>query len=240
MLNKNKIITVIPARNEENIISHLVSGISRDFIDCVLVVDDASSDATSLIAKKAQAVVISHDKRLGCGPAIRTGIEYAISNGYDIIVVMAGNGKDDPNQIIDLLNEISKNNLDFVQGSRYLKGGVSKNMPFHRVIGTKAYSFLFSVLVGHKITDGTNGFRAFRVSLFKDKRINIWQDWIKNYELESYLYYKTANLGYRIKEVPVSKIYPKDTSKGYTQMKPFSGWWSHFRPVFLLSLGIKK
>jgi len=96
------------------------------------------------------------------------------------------------------------------------------------------------LLARRKITDGTNGFRAFRATLFNDKRINIWQDWINGYELESYLYYKTVALGYRFKEIPVSKIYPKGSNRGYTQMKPFSDWWSHFRPILLLSLGIKK
>ena len=152
--------------------------------------------------------------------------------------VMAGNGKDDARELLGLLNGL-ESGYDFVQGSRYLKGGVWENMPLHRVIGTKAYSFLFSVLNRLWITDATNGFRAYRSSLFDDKRINIWQDWLTNYEVESYLFSKSIRMGYRVREVPVSKIYPPSLALGYTKMKPFVDWWRHFRPSLLLALYLK-
>ncbi|MBU1727172.1 MAG: glycosyltransferase family 2 protein [Candidatus Omnitrophica bacterium] len=240
MVNKKKVIVIIPAHDEEEVISALVKNIPFDLVDCKLVVDDASVDATRENAISCGAKVISHAQKMGCGPSIRTGIDYALKNGFEVAVVMAGNGKDDPFQISNVLNPVVNGGFYFVQGSRYLKGGAWKNMPLHRIIGTRAYSALFSILAGSVITDGTNGFRAFSLKLFEDKNINIWQSWINNYELESYLYYKVVKLGYKFKETPVSKIYPKNRPSGYTQMKHFSGWWSHFRPILLLSLGIKK
>ena len=95
------------------------------------------------------------------------------------------------------------------------------------------------MITGKKITDSTNGFRALRVSLCKDSKINLNQDWLDHYELEPYLFYKVIRLGYKVKEVPVTKIYPLH-KMGYTKMRPITGWWSILRPLVYLGLGIKK
>ncbi len=208
-----------------------------------LVVDDASDDGTSqmIAGFAAQGVkTIRHPKRSGVGAAIRTAISYAQEKGYEVLVIMAGNNKDNPDEIPRLLDPIFKEGNDFVQGSRYLHpSGIGGDMPFYRKISTRLYPFILSLLTGKKVTDATNGFRAFRLSLLGDKRIDIQQDWLNQYELEPYLLYKTLTLGYRYAEAPVTKIYPPK-KLGYTKMKPFSGWWSIFRPVIYLALGIKK
>jgi len=78
-----------------------------------------------------------------------------------------------------------------------------------------------------------------RLSVFDDPRINIDQNWLDAYELEPYILYKAIVLGYRFKEVPVTKIYPP-RELGYTKMKPISGWWSILRPLVLLGLRIRR
>lgn len=238
MINGRRVIAILPVLNEEDKISHIVSKVPRDMADEVVVVDDGSNDETASEARKGGATVLTNAARIGCGASIRVGIDYALANRYDIIAVMAGNGKDDPRDLPLILRGL-ENGYDFIQGSRYLKGGVWENMPVHRIIGTKVYSLLFSMLNGLWITDATNGFRAYRASLFNDKRINIWQAWLQNYEVESYLFSKSIRLGYRVGEVPVSKIYPPSLALGYTKMKPFVDWWRHFRPSLLLALRIR-
>ena len=93
--------------------------------------------------------------------------------------------------------------------------------------------------VRKKITDSTNGFRAIRLSILEDKKIDINQSWLDHYELEPYLLFKAIKLGYKHKEVPVTKIYPP-RKLGYTKMRPITGWWSILKPIFYLGLGIKK
>ena len=127
-----------------------------------------------------------------------------------------------------------------IQGSRYLPGGVFGRMPFYRKIATRfLHPLLFSLISGMRVTDSTNGFRAMRISMRDDERLDLDQPWLDKYELEPYLFYKAIKLGYKVKEVPVSKIYPPK-KEGYTKMKPFSGWWSILRPLVYLGLGIKK
>ena len=96
-----------------------------------------------------------------------------------------------------------------------------------------------SVFLRTVITDSTNGYRAFRLSIFNDVRINIDQPWLDAYELEPYLMFKAIQLKFKFTEVFVTKIYPPK-KLGYTKMKPFLGWWSILKPVFYLGLGMRK
>ncbi len=208
-----------------------------------LIVDDSSDDGTSEMIRSfaPQGVqTIRHPMRRGVGAAIRTAIQYAMDNGYELLVIMAGNDKDNPDEIPGLLSPIIDQGFDIVQGSRYIGGNrIGGDMPFYRKWATRLHPFLLSLVVRHRVTDSTNGFRAMRLSLFKDHRINVNQAWLNTYELEPYILFKTIRLGYRFCEAPVTKIYPAK-SLGYTKMKPIVGWWSILKPIFYLALGIKK
>jgi dolichol-phosphate mannosyltransferase len=209
-----------------------------------LIVDDGSDDGTTELITSYQdrgVRTVRHVKRRGAGAAIRTGIEYAANHGYDIIVIMAGNDKDNPQEIPQLLGPILPQNYDLVHASRYLGNSCSLGqMPLYRKISTRLHSLLFSLLIGRRVTDVTNGFRAIRLAIFKDERINIKQDWLNTYELEPYILWKVIVLGYKFKEAFVTKIYPPKSMGGYTKMIPFVSWWSMLKPLFYLRLGIKK
>jgi dolichol-phosphate mannosyltransferase len=113
-------------------------------------------------------------------------------------------------------------------------------MPLHRQIATRwAHPWLFSLVTNRRFTDTTNGFRALRLSMFDDPRIKLDQRWLDRYELEPYIFYQAVRLGRRVKEVPVSKVYPAK-ELGYTKMPPITGWWSILRPLIYLALGVKK
>ena len=153
---------------------------------------------------------------------------------------MAANGKDNPQEIPRLLTAVEEG-YDYIQGSRFLPGGQSENLPLFRRLMVPASARLYRLLTGFPGTDALNGFRAYRLSLLKDPRINIWQDWLDRYELEMYLHYKVLSLGYKVKEVPVTKSY-KHFKKGmsYSHIRPFVDWWSIIRPIVFLALGVRK
>ena len=133
-----------------------------------------------------------------------------------------------------------KDDCDLVIGSRYLDGGrCGGDMPLYRRLATRVHPWLMSRFTGKNLTESTNGFRAFKLALLEDRRINLRQRWLDTYGLEVYLLWKVLKLGYRHREVPCTKIYPS-RSAGYTKMKPLVGWWSILRPIFLLGFGLRR
>jgi dolichol-phosphate mannosyltransferase len=205
----------------------------------LLVHDDGSTDG-ALDAVEPGVIVLRNPINQGIGAAMKRVFQYTLDHGYDVLVIQAGNDKDDPLEIPSLLAPLQNGTADFVQGSRYLGGGGFGNMPAYRVFATRVvHPLIFSLAARKRVTESTNGFRAFRTAILRDPRIDWRQDWLDRYELEPYLMLKTIRLGYRHVEVAVTKIYPPHRL-GYTKMRPGIDWWSIIRPVVYLGLGLKK
>jgi dolichol-phosphate mannosyltransferase len=229
-------LIVMPAYNEQGKIGNVIRKIPADLAADALVVDDCSRDATSDEARAAGSIVVRHDHNHGVGAAIRSGIDYARANGYDVVAILSGDDQHDPSDLRAMLRLIADDGFDFVQGSRRLTGLDAPNIGAFRRVFTWVYSAIFRLTTGFHCTDATNGGRAFRTSIFKDPRINLWQPWLDTYELEPYLLYKAVKCGVRITESPMKVIYH---ARGTTKMKPFSDWWRILRPVVYLALGLR-
>lgn len=237
-----RVLITVFCFNEEKKIGRVLARFpdKRNYAVCVM--NDGSTDGSVNVVKQFPWVgILSHDRNRGAGAAIRTAHQYALDAGFDVFGLVAGNDKDRPVEITErLLPPILNEGYDFVQGSRYLRGGDHGNMPFYRRIATQVvHPTLFKLITRRWITDSTNGFRCYRTKLLRDPAIDLSQEWLDKYELEPYLFYKAIRLGYKVREVPVSKIYPPH-ELGYTKMKPITGWWSILRPLVFLGLGIKK
>ena len=233
-------IAIAPVLDEEEKIREVVRRTPREVVDEVLVVDDGSQDNSAAVAREEGARVHSMGRIAGVGAAIRQGYRLAQEGGFDVAVVMAGNNKDSPEEIPQLLDPIADERADFVQGSRFLKRDANFGpMPAYRKVATRVHPWLFSLVAGRRVSESTNGFRALRLSVLDDPDLDLDQAWLDEYELEPYLYLRVIRLGYRIEEVPVTKIYPP-RRLGQTKMKPVTGWWSMLRPLVYLGLGIRK
>jgi len=243
--NRHSIVAIIPVYNEVGKIGKVLSRFHRCVVDEVCVVlDQSTQDVLKEIRESVERVdvpvhVIKNSSRRGIGYAIKEGLQYAMESGYDIAVVMAGNGKDDPREIPRLLKPILKEGYDYVQGSRFLPGGKRVKNPFLRGVFSRIYPFFWTLLTNVRCTDVTNGFRAYKLKIFLDKRIDIWQSWLDSYELEYYIHYKVITLGYKMREVPVSKVYPYSHKGGYSKISPFRDWWKIVGPLIYLKLGVK-
>ena len=234
------VIAIAPVLNEEVKIGEVVRRTPRPLVDCVLVVDDGSTDRSAEVSQNLGARVHSMGRVAGVGAAIREGYRVAVEEGFDVAVVMAGNNKDSPEEIPILLDPIVEGRADFVQGSRFLKRDRNFGpMPFYRRVATRVHPLLFSWVAGRRVTESTNGFRAIRREVLADPQLDLDQEWLDEYELEPYLYIRTIRLNYRTAEVPVTKIYPP-RSLGQTKMKPITGWWSMLRPLVFLGLGMRR
>lgn len=235
-----RVILVTAAYNEESKIGEVLRRIPPGVADDVLLMDDGSTDRTSEVARAAGVRVIRLEEVKGVGFVARIALEDARRGGYDVVVSIAGNNKDAPEEITRLLDPICDQGYDFVMGSRFLRGGsYGGDMPLYRKFATRIHPWLVGFFCGKRITESTNGFRAMRLSILDDQRIDLSQPWLDGYELEVYLLMKILRLGYKATEVPCTKIYPP-RRQGFTKMRPVIDWWNMLRPVLLVGLGLRR
>ncbi len=241
MEHRARTLCILPAYNEEGKIGRVVRKVaSTGEVDAILVADDCSTDNTFDEAASAGAVVIRHERNLGVGAGIRSGLFYGRKHGFAIAVIMSGDDQHEPKELPDVLGPLRRGEADFVQGSRRLKGGQAVNPPLFREITTRLFSAAFTLATFHRITDGTNGFRAFFLSLLDDPSINLDQPWLNTYELEPYLLYKAVRSpDIRVVEAPIT-VYYHGATRQYSKMKPFRDWWRLARPLVYLRLGLRR
>lgn len=135
---------------------------------------------------------------------------YALQQRYEGIVTVDGNNKDGV-EAIPAFIEALEAGYAYVQGSRYIKGGEELNTPLSRKLAVKLlHAPLMSLAAGVRYTDTTNGFRAFSREFLLDEHVQPFRDIFDTYNLHFYLALQAAQLKYRVKELPVSRVYPNE------------------------------
>ncbi|OGW74687.1 MAG: glycosyl transferase family 2 [Omnitrophica bacterium RBG_13_46_9] len=200
---KNKTLVIIPAHNEEKALPGVIRSIETFAPECdILVVNDASEDNTSQVARKesssSKITVIDIPFNLGIGGAMQTGFKYARDNGYEVALQIDGDGQHPAKFIKDLEKKIASGKVDMVVGSRFMKELGFKGL-FLRRMGIRYFSVLIRLLTGNRILDVTSGFRAF-----SKKAITVFSEYYpQDYpEVESLVVMKKKGL--KVLEVPVT------------------------------------
>lgn len=178
----------------------------------ILVAERRSNDGATapdfLRANGVRALLTTDEP--GGATAIRMLLHYALREGYEGVVLIDGNGKDGVDALPRYLEQLDAG-MDFVQGSRFMRGGVHKNTPYLRKIGIK---FIMAPLLwlggGFWYTDSTNGFRGYSRRFLEDPRVEPLRACFTHFNLQYYLSYMAPKLGLRIVEIPVARVYPDD------------------------------
>ena len=197
-------VVCIPAYNEEGKIKEVVKK-ALPYVDKVIVCDDGSTDDTAILAKKAGAIVISHETNQGYGAAIATLFDYCRKNDTEIMVTLDGDGQHSPDQIPDLMNVILKHNVDVVIGSRTL--GNDKDIPAYRKAGIKIITSTINSATDLKVSDSQSGFRAY-----SKPAIDLIRTTESGMAVSTEILLKISNNGLSIAEVPIRVSYTGDTS----------------------------
>lgn len=155
-------LVVTPAHNEEGSVGMVVEGVRALGLPS-LVVDDGSTDSTTLVAAAAGATVLTLPVNLGVGAALRTGFRYATANGYKRVVQLDADLQHPP-EAIPLLLEAAQRGADLVVGSRFGSG----YDPGARMFAMRLLSIVVSRRIGVRITDPTSGFKVVTEPLLSE------------------------------------------------------------------------
>ena len=233
------VAVVMPALNEAGKIGRVLDKMPRDGRFEAIVVDDGSTDGTGDEARAhGAAVVVRHEQRQGVGAAIRDGWNEGVARGRPYLALLSGDDQHVPAELGPALDALLAQEADYLQGSRWMEGGRLIGVKGGRARGTQIYSIAFSLLVGRRVSDATNGFRIFRRELLDDAKVNLDQRWLDSYDLEPYVLYRAITRGYRVMEYPCTVVYHQTES--YTKMRGIKDWWRLFRPALLLRTGMKR
>lgn len=197
-----KVFVVIAAYNEEKKIAEVISSLKKNNYHSIVVVDDGSEDKTYEICKKQGVFALRHIINRGQGAALKTGIDFALEKGADIIVTFDADGQFKAEEIKRLTAPIERGEVDVCLGSRFLDK--KTKVPFFKKLTLKGgilFTWLFS---GIKLSDTHNGFRAFSRSAAQ--KIQITQD---RFEHASEIIDEIAKKKIRFKEIPVTILYTK-------------------------------
>ncbi|MEO6876904.1 MAG: glycosyltransferase family 2 protein [Gemmatimonadaceae bacterium] len=191
----------------------------------IVVADGGSTDASleprALAAMGVRALLVKRSSGK-LSAQMRMAFAFGLDEGYDGVVVIDGNGKDDVSAIPHFV-ELLDVGYDHIQGSRYILGGQGINTPLSRTVAVKAlHAPLISLAAGTRYTDTTNGFRAYSRRLLTDPRVQPLRDIFNGYELHYYLAIRAARLGFRVTETPVTRRYPS-SGKTPTKISPVKG-----------------
>lgn len=170
-----KIYIVIPAFNEAGSIGKVIEDLFYYGYENIVVVDDASADKTSETVKTFNVFLIRHPVNMGPGAAIKTGIDFALFDGADIIVTFDADGQHLAKDIYNLVQPIILNESEITLGNRFLNK--TSKVPIFKKIILKAGALLMFLMYGILSSDSHNGLKAISrsVALKIDIRSNGWE-----------------------------------------------------------------
>lgn len=227
-----KVITIIPAYNEELSIAGVIGRIRQEVPEAeILVVNDGSKDNTSKVAAGEGVKVVSLPFNLGIGGAMQTGYIYARNNGFDIAVQVDGDGQHDPSYIPGLILPVARDEADMVIGSRYVNK-TSYKSSFSRRTGMVFFSYLVSLLTGQKVNDTTSGFRVVN-----RKVIEYFSDHYPLDYPEVDVLVKLHRKHFRIMEMPVEM---KERKAGHSSITPLKSVYYMIKVSISLLIGAIK
>lgn len=209
-----------------------------DTVD-LIVADGGSTDGslTPELTKEVGATALLVKTGPGkLSAQMRMAMDYCITEGYDGVIVIDGNGKDGIDAIPSFAQAL-EDGWDHVQGSRFIPGGHHENTPLARWLAVNLlHAPMISLAAGFRYTDTTNGFRAYSRRLLLDPEIDLFRPCFDRYQLHYHLAIEAVRRGYRVKEMPVSRVYPASGTTP-TKIKGFGDLFAVLRQLCDVCLG---
>lgn len=235
MYLEKTIAVVVPAYNEEKLISRTINSIP-EFVDKIIVVDDASKDKTvSIVQREASTnskiLLINHEINQGVGGAIVTGYKTSRDCKIDVTAVMAGDAQMDPNDFIPIIQPVADGSADYTKGNRLFHGDAWKMIPHYRYLGNSCLSLMTKIASGYwHIADSQSGYTA--ISLLALQKLDL-DNIYKRYGMPNDILIRLNQLDFRVRDVHIRPVYNMGEKSGIKLVKVipkiswilFKGFW---------------
>ncbi len=207
---------LVVAYNAENHLRqtlHRIPAELRPKIEEVFVFDDASKDRTHEVGKELQdewegthLTIYKNPVNLMYGGNQRKGYQYAIEKGFDIVVLLHGDGQYAPEVMQELLTPLETGQAEMVMGSRMMVPGAALrgNMPPYKYYGNKILTWMENLLLGTQLTEFHSGYRAYSVNALRNIPLDSLTN---NWHFDTQIVLEFLKKGYRIREVPIPTYY---------------------------------
>ncbi len=210
MLNGKKIVVVLPAYNAAKTLEMTYREIPFEFVDGVVLVDDASRDDTSEVARRLGITTIVHEQNKGYGGNQKTCYRAALGLGADIVIMVHPDYQYTPKLITAMAAMIAYGEFDAVLASRILGTGALKGgMPFYKYLSNRFLTMVENILVGHKLSEYHTGYRAFNREILEKLPLDADSD---DFVFDNQMIAQVMWFGYRIGELSCPTKYFEEAS----------------------------
>ena len=170
MLEGTRVAVVVPAFDEERLVAETIRGIP-EFVDRILVVDDASRDGTASAAEGVgdpRVAILRHERNRGVGAAIATGYGRALEEELDVTCVMAADNQMDPAELRELVEPVARGEVEYAKANRLVSGEAWKVIPRTRYLGNAVLSLLTKIASGYwHVADSQAGYTALSLTALR-------------------------------------------------------------------------
>ncbi len=210
MIHNKRIAVVMPAFNAERTLERTFSEIPFEFVDQVILVDDASQDGTTDVARKLGLDPIVHCENLGYGANQKTCYREAIAQGADVVIMLHPDYQYTPKLLVAMASLVAIGQFDIVLGSRILSNGALRGgMPYYKYFSNRVLTLIQNLLVGAKLSEYHTGYRAFSRQVLLNLPLGENSD---DFVFDNQMLLQAIWFGYSIGEISCPARYFKEAS----------------------------
>ncbi|HET6515418.1 MAG TPA: glycosyltransferase family 2 protein [Thermodesulfovibrionales bacterium] len=210
MILGKKLIVVMPAYNAEKTLRQTYAELPHEYVDEVILVDDASRDSTAVVARELGIRTIIHSENKGYGGNQKTCYAEALRHGADIVVMIHPDYQYSPRLVTAMASMIASGHYDVMLGSRILGGQALKGgMPFYKYVANRLLTFFENLFLRVKLSEYHTGYRAFTRTVLETLPLSANSD---DFVFDNEMLAQTVYFGFRIGEISCPTKYFEEAS----------------------------
>ncbi len=210
MIHGKKLIVVMPAYNAEKTLRQTFAELPHEYVDEVILVDDASLDQTAFAARELGITTIIHTENKGYGANQKTCYSEALRLGADVVVMVHPDYQYPPRLVTAMASMITSGHYDAVLGSRILGGTALRGgMPFYKYVANRVLTFVENLVLGVKLSEYHSGFRAFSRTVLETLPLDENSD---DFVFDNEMLVQAVYFGFRLGELSCPTRYFKEAS----------------------------